>query len=81
MASDSYLQLTKFSVAVWFKTTKDHSSSAFIVNKGGAGSDTKGKNETGIRDRYGFGFYYNRIYRNNHYGRGHYALINNNLRG
>src|SRR5919109_4572125 len=41
---DPSLRLTKFSVAAWFKTTKDYSGNAYIVNKGGSGSESKGKN-------------------------------------
>ena len=38
------LQFTKFSVAGWFKTSSNFVSSAFIVNKGGIGSDLSGRN-------------------------------------
>jgi predicted phosphodiesterase len=37
-------QLSAFSVAAWFKTTNDYTGNAFIVNKGGSGSETAGKN-------------------------------------
>ena len=42
--SSSNLQLSTFSVAAWFKTSKDYTGDAFIVNKGGKGSDTAAKN-------------------------------------
>jgi predicted GH43/DUF377 family glycosyl hydrolase len=42
--SSSNLQLSKFSVAAWFKTSKNYASDAYIVNKGGSGSESKGKN-------------------------------------
>ncbi len=38
------LKLTKFSVAAWFKTTSNFGDEAYIVNKGGHGSDTAGNN-------------------------------------
>jgi hypothetical protein len=45
ITSSTNLQLgTKFSVAAWFKTTNDFTGNAFIVNKGGQGSETAGKN-------------------------------------
>ena len=45
VANRGELQLgTTFSVAAWFKTTKDYTGDAFIVNKGGSGSDTAGQN-------------------------------------
>lgn len=44
--SNNTLQLTKFSVASWFRTTMDvpFGLHAFIVNKGGIGSDSQGSN-------------------------------------
>jgi len=42
--SSSSLQLSQFSVAAWFKTSSNFASDAFIVNKGGAGSDSSGQN-------------------------------------
>ena len=42
--SSSSLQLPQFSVAAWFKTSTNFGSDAFIVNKGGAGSDSSGQN-------------------------------------
>jgi Concanavalin A-like lectin/glucanases superfamily/Calcineurin-like phosphoesterase len=42
--SSSSLQLSKFTVAAWFKTSTDYSSDAFIVNKGGLSSDNPGEN-------------------------------------
>ena len=42
--STSSLQLSQFSVAAWFKTSVDFTSDAFIVNKGGSGSDSSGQN-------------------------------------
>jgi hypothetical protein len=36
--------LTNFTVAAWFKTTKDYTSNAYIVNKGGLGNDSVGQN-------------------------------------
>ena len=44
VSSSTSLQLTTFSVASWFKTSTDFASNAFIVNKGGSGSDTSGQN-------------------------------------
>jgi hypothetical protein len=44
VASESNLQLGTFSVAAWFKTTNDFAGNAFIVNKGGRGSETVGHN-------------------------------------
>jgi hypothetical protein len=41
---DASLRLTKFTVAAWFKTTKDYSENAYIVNKGGIGTDSVGQN-------------------------------------
>ena len=40
----SSLQLTLFSAAAWFKTTKDHYTEQMIVNKGGIGLETAGNN-------------------------------------
>ena len=42
--SSSSLQLSQFSVAAWFKTSTNFGSDAFIVNKGGVGSDSSGQN-------------------------------------
>jgi hypothetical protein len=46
IASNNTLQLTTFSVASWFRTTMDvpFGVQAFIVNKGGIGSDGLGNN-------------------------------------
>jgi hypothetical protein len=44
VASSSSLQLSQFSVAAWFKTSNNFGSDAFIVNKGGIGSDSSGQN-------------------------------------
>jgi hypothetical protein len=44
VASSSSLQLSQFSVAAWFKTSSNFGSDAFIVNKGGMGSDSSGQN-------------------------------------
>jgi hypothetical protein len=44
LPSSTSLKLTTFTIASWFKTSKDYSSSAYIVNKGGSGSETAGKN-------------------------------------
>ena len=44
VASSSSLQLTRFSVGAWFMTNKDYSSTAYIVNKGGFGSETAARN-------------------------------------
>src|SRR5215203_5183021 len=38
------LKLTTFSVAAWFKTTSNFGDEAYIVNKGGHGTDTAGNN-------------------------------------
>jgi len=43
--SSSALQLSQFSVAAWFKTSTNFASEAFIVNKGGIGSDSAGQNQ------------------------------------
>jgi hypothetical protein len=45
VASSSSLQLSQFSVATWFKTSTNFVSEAFIVNKGGIGSDSSGQNQ------------------------------------
>ena len=42
--SSPSLQLSQFSVAAWFKTSTNFGTDAFIVNKGGAGSDSSGQN-------------------------------------
>jgi hypothetical protein len=42
--SSASLQLSQFSVAAWFKTSTNFASDAFIVNKGGIGSDSAGQN-------------------------------------
>lgn len=42
--STSELQISKFSVAGWFKTSTDYISDAFVVNKGGLGSENTGQN-------------------------------------
>src|SRR4029078_13611885 len=44
-ASTPSLQLSQFSVAAWFKTSTNFASEAFIVNKGGIGSDSAGQNQ------------------------------------
>jgi hypothetical protein len=44
VSSSTSLQLTTFSVASWFRTSTDFASNAFIVNKGGSGSDSTGQN-------------------------------------
>jgi hypothetical protein len=44
VASSSSLRPTQFSVAAWFKTSTNFGSDAFIVNKGGIGSDSSGQN-------------------------------------
>ena len=44
VSSTASLQLTTFSVASWFRTSTNFASNAFIVNKGGSGSDTSGQN-------------------------------------
>jgi Concanavalin A-like lectin/glucanases superfamily/Glycosyl hydrolase family 99 len=41
---DPSLRLTKFTLAAWFKTTKNYSGDAYIVNKGGMGTDSFGQN-------------------------------------
>jgi hypothetical protein len=43
-ASTPQLQLAKFSVGSWFLTSKDHTTVGHIVNKGGSGSETAGRN-------------------------------------
>ncbi|HEX5975825.1 MAG TPA: LamG-like jellyroll fold domain-containing protein, partial [Nitrososphaeraceae archaeon] len=42
--STQNLQLSKFSVAAWFKTTTNFGDEAYIVNKGGHGTDSSGQN-------------------------------------
>jgi hypothetical protein len=46
IANNSSLQLTMYSIASWFNTQMDVSngSNAFILTKGGVGSDSEGKN-------------------------------------
>jgi hypothetical protein len=44
VSSSSSLQPSTFSVAAWFKTSKEYTSNAYIVNKGGYGSESVGKN-------------------------------------
>ena len=44
VASSSSLRLSQFSVAAWFKTSTNFGSNAFIVNKGGFGSESSGQN-------------------------------------
>ena len=44
VTSTDALQLSKFSVAAWFKTSADYSSNAFIVNKGGLSFEDPGAN-------------------------------------
>jgi predicted phosphodiesterase len=45
LPSSTSLKLTTFTIASWFKTSKDYSpSSAYIVNKGGSNSDIAGNN-------------------------------------
>ena len=39
------LRLSKFSVATWFRTTSVPDDDGFIVNKGGSGTDSPGKNQ------------------------------------
>ena len=38
------LRLNQFTVSAWFKTSSNFASDAFIVNKGGVGSDSAGQN-------------------------------------
>jgi lipoprotein-anchoring transpeptidase ErfK/SrfK len=38
------LQLNQFNATAWFKTSTNFASEAFIVNKGGTGSDSSGNN-------------------------------------
>ncbi len=42
--SSSSLQLTQFSLATWFKTANNYGGNAYLVNKGGSGSETAGRN-------------------------------------
>ncbi len=44
VTSTNLLQLSQFSVAVWFKTSSNFASDAIIVNKGGVGSESSGQN-------------------------------------
>jgi hypothetical protein len=44
VATSPSLQLSKFSVGSWFKTSNAYTSDAFIANKGGSGSETAGNN-------------------------------------
>ena len=38
------LRLNQFTVAAWFKTSTNFASDAYIINKGGVGSDSSGQN-------------------------------------
>jgi hypothetical protein len=42
VANTNSLKLSQFSIATWFKTSSNFGSDAFIVNKGGIGSDSSG---------------------------------------
>ena len=44
VTSSPSLQLSQFSVAAWFKTSTNFGSDAFIINKGGVGSESSGQN-------------------------------------
>jgi hypothetical protein len=44
VTSTNSLQLSQYSVAAWFKTSTNFATDAFIVNKGGVGSDSSGQN-------------------------------------
>ena len=44
VASTPALQAVQFTVSAWFKTSSNFASDAFIVNKGGVGSDSAGQN-------------------------------------
>ncbi len=44
VTSTNSLQLSQFSVAAWFKTSTNFATDAFIVNKGGVGSESSGQN-------------------------------------
>ncbi|CAN5464785.1 hypothetical protein BH18THE1_BH18THE1_17630 [soil metagenome] len=44
VTSTNLLQVSQFSVAAWFKTSTNFASDAFIVNKGGVGSESSGQN-------------------------------------
>jgi hypothetical protein len=46
VSSKSSLQLSQFSVAAWFKTSKDYVVEAMTVNKGGVGSESLGEMQT-----------------------------------
>ena len=43
-ASTPQLQLPKFSVGSWFQTSNAYTTNGHIVNKGGSGSETAGRN-------------------------------------
>jgi hypothetical protein len=45
VTSTNSLRISQFSVAAWFKTSTNFGSEAFIVNKGGTGSDSAGQNQ------------------------------------
>jgi hypothetical protein len=45
IANDPNLRLTKFTVATWFKTTANFPDEGVMVNKGGLGSESAGKNQ------------------------------------
>jgi hypothetical protein len=45
VTSSTSLRISQFSVAAWFKTSTNFGSEAFIVNKGGIGSDSAGQNQ------------------------------------
>jgi hypothetical protein len=44
ISSKSPLHLSQFTVAAWFKTSKDYGVDAMMVNKGGVGSESLGEN-------------------------------------
>lgn len=44
VASSSALQLPKFTVAAWFKTSKTYTTEGIVATKGGIGSDSAGQN-------------------------------------
>jgi hypothetical protein len=87
VSSSSALQLTKFSVAAWFKTTQIPTDTAFISTKGGSGSETAGQNmnygiwltstgqvRAGFEDSVGADYYVTSVNKYND-GQWHYAVL------
>lgn len=87
--STSTLQLSKFSVATWFKTSSDFNTDSFIVNKGGFGFEDAGLNMNyglyitmdeqvrgGFETSAGTNYFVSSVNKYND-GQWHYALVTN----